>query len=187
MKRFLELLGIHLSKDHQSSERRSFVAGMSGIVVGSAVLGMGSSAPALAAEPDAEAKRKLQPVPLDPAVKDGVGLDSLIPWPKAMMLRPIATHRVKQWYTGEKLSAMVYDADDGLLQFTDLPYDEQVTLLRGTATLISQDGQRHVFHAGDTFIAPKGWTGTWELKGGYRELITFETASLDYAMKKWFG
>jgi uncharacterized cupin superfamily protein len=129
----------------------------------------------------------LQPVSLDKAHAAGRDLEDLVSWPAPMMLRPVATHRIKQWYAGEKLSSMVYDADDGLLQFVDLPYDEQVTVLNGSAILTSADGQRHEFHVGDTFVAPKGWTGTWELKGGYRELITFETQSLNYAMEKWFS
>lgn len=126
-----------------------------------------------------------QPVRLNKAYAEGKELEPLNPWPKAMQLEPVATHRYKTWYAGEKLTAMVYDADDGVLQFTDLPYDEQVCVLNGTAILTSRDGERHVFTRGDVFIAPKGWTGTWELRGGYRELITFETKSLKYAMKKW--
>lgn len=127
----------------------------------------------------------LQPVRLNKAYAEGKDLEPLSPWPKTMQIKTVATHRYKTWYVGEKLSCMVYDADDGLLQFTDLPYDEQVCVLNGTAVLTSQDGERHVFNKGDVFVAPKGWTGTWELKDGYRELITFETSSLDYAMKKW--
>jgi uncharacterized cupin superfamily protein len=131
--------------------------------------------------------KSLQPVRLNPEHLQGKGLESLVPWPAAMQLRPVATHRIVTWYSGEKLSCMVYDADDGLLQFTDLPYDEFVQILNGTATLTSADGTRHVFKTGDYFVAPKGWTGTWELKGGYRELITFETKSLEYAMATWFN
>jgi uncharacterized cupin superfamily protein len=131
--------------------------------------------------------KSLQPVRLNPELLEGKGLEPLVPWPVAMQLRPIATHRLVTWYAGEKLSSMVYDADDGLLQFTDLPYDEFVQILKGSATLTSADGTRHVFKAGDYFVAPKGWTGTWELKDGYRELITFETQSLEYAMATWFN
>jgi hypothetical protein len=55
------------------------------------------------------------------------------------------------------------------------------------AILTSRDGTRLDLVAGDEFVAPKGWTGTWELRDGYRALITFETQSLDCAMKAWFG
>lgn len=128
----------------------------------------------------------LQPVRLSREYMEGKELVSLAPWPAAMQVRPVATHRVVTWYTGEKLTSQVYDADDGLLRFTDIPYDEFVHILNGTAILTSADGTRHVFNAGDCFIAPKGWTGTWELKDGYRELITFETKSLEDAVRSWF-
>ncbi len=129
----------------------------------------------------------LHPVTLDKSFTKGEGLDDLVPWPAHMLLRPLVSHRLKQWYAGEKLSSMVYEADDGMLQFTDLPYDEQCTVLRGRAILTSQDGRRDVYEVGDTFIAPKGWTGTWEFQEGYRESITFETQSLNYAMEAWFA
>jgi uncharacterized cupin superfamily protein len=129
----------------------------------------------------------LRPVKLNGEHIAGRQLQPLGPWPTPMQLRPIATHRVITWYTGEKLTSQVYDADDGLLQFVDLPYDEFVRVLNGTAILTSADGLRQVFEAGDHFIVPKGWTGTWELKNGYRELIVFETKSLEHAVATWFG
>lgn len=129
---------------------------------------------------------KLRPVRLDRKYLEGKDIPELAPWPASMQLRPLKTHRTIEWYTGEKLSCMVYDADDGLLKFTDLPYDEHVVLLSGTATLTSLDGTVEVFNKGDVFIAPKGWSGTWELADNYRELICFETQSLAAAMKAWF-
>lgn len=139
-------------------------------------------------EPQAEAAAGLlHPVRLASEHLEGKGLETLVPWPAEMQLVPLVSHRVIQWYTGPKLSCMVYDADDGLLKFTDLPYDEHVVVLNGTATLTSLDGKVEVFNKGDVFVAPKGWCGTWQLSGQYRELICFETESLDYAMNKWFG
>jgi uncharacterized cupin superfamily protein len=131
--------------------------------------------------------KSLQPVRLNRAQLEGQGLAPLAPWPEKMQLRPVASHRLLTWYAGEKLTSMIYDADDGLLQFTDLPYDELVQILKGSAILTSSDGTRHVFETGDHFVAPKGWTGTWELKDSYQELVTFETKSLEYAMSAWFN
>jgi uncharacterized cupin superfamily protein len=177
-----------------NEERRAFIAkAMATMVVTAGLAGCSK-----AAEPGAEAAAssaaavpkidpaKLRPVRLDPKYLDGKDIPTLAPWPAAMQLRPVKTHRTIEWYTGEKLSCMVYDADDGLLKFTDLPYDEQVVLLSGTATLTSLDGSVEVFNKGDVFIAPKGWSGTWQLANNYRELICFETQSLAYAMKTWF-
>lgn len=108
------------------------------------------------------------------------------PWPAEMLPRPMKSHRVVVWYTGGDLTSMVYESDDGTVQFSDLPYDEQVTVLRGRALLTSADGQTDVFTAGDVFVAPKGWSGSWEMSGGYRELICFHTAAIDNASKMWW-
>ena len=108
------------------------------------------------------------------------------PWPATMLPRPMRSHRTVVWYTGEELTCMVYDSDDGVISFTDLPYDEHVYVLNGQAVLTSDDGRTDVFTKGDAFVAPKGWTGTWEMRGGYRELICFETRSISDAAKKWW-
>jgi EutQ-like cupin domain len=73
-----------------------------------------------------------------------------------------------------------------VISFTDLPYDEHVYVLNGQAVLTSDDGRTDVFTKGDAFVAPKGWTGTWEMRGGYRELICFETRSINDTAKKWW-
>ena len=126
-----------------------------------------------------------EPVALDDATRRGSALEAMAPWPEAMQVRPIASHRLRTWFEGEKLTSMVYDADDGVLRFDDLPYDEQVCLLAGTAVLTTDGGSAQTFTAGDVFVVPKGWSGTWELRDGYRELITFECESIAYAMKRW--
>lgn len=129
----------------------------------------------------------IQPVRLKKEFADGTAHEALDPWPDAMQVIAVPSHRAVTWFSGEKLTSMVYDAEDGIIQFTDLPYDEHVTIWAGKAILTSQDGQRYHFAAGDSFMMPKGWSGTWEFQEGYRELITFETKSIDLAMAMWFG
>ncbi len=173
-----------------NEERRAFItAAMTALAVSGSLAGCAS--PAKSSEVDGAAapvpaKANLHPVRLDRKYLEGRDIPDLSPWPEAMQLRPVATHRVIEWYTGEKLSCMVYDADDGVLKFTDLPYDEHVVILSGKATLTSIDGTVEVFEKGDVFVAPLGWTGTWELADNYRELICFETQSLANAMQAWF-
>lgn len=133
-----------------------------------------------------EAVRPLHPVRLGSGEQLAVAMVPSPPWPAEMLPRPMKSHRVVVWYTGEDLTAMVYESDDGTVEFTNLPYDEQVTVLSGQARLTSADGQTGLFVAGDTFVAPKGWSGTWDMSGGYRELITFHTASIDNASKMWW-
>lgn len=116
----------------------------------------------------------------------GQGLEAFDPWPAAMQVRPVGRHAIKVWYTGRYLTSMIYQVDEGILRFTDLPYDEHVCVLSGGAVLTSGDGKRHQFTAGDVFVVPKGWSGTWEFLPGYRELVTFETQSVEAAMREWF-
>lgn len=129
----------------------------------------------------------LHPVRLKPEYKAGEGLEPMPPWPAHMQpRRPSRTHTFVQWYAGDKLTCMVYESDGGIVQFTNLPYDEQVVILAGKAVLTSADGRQDVFEQGDIFVAPLGWTGTWEMSEGYRELICFESQSIGDASKHWF-
>jgi uncharacterized cupin superfamily protein len=174
-----------------NEERRNFITTVMAAMAATATMAGCAKAAESAGEVSASTaksvnKSKLRPVRLDRKYMEGNEIPELAPWPAAMQVRPVKTHRVVEWYTGEKLSCMVYDADDGVLKFTDLPYDEHVVILSGTATLTSLDGTKEVFNKGDVFVAPFGWSGTWELANNYRELICFETQSLVGAMKKWF-
>lgn len=117
---------------------------------------------------------------------EGQNLPPMAVWPAEMMPRPMTSNRNKVWYAGKDLMAMVYESDDGSVAFTDLPYDEHVQILNGKAVLTSEDGRVDVFEKGDIFVAPKGWTGTWEMLDGYRELICFHTASIQEAAKVWW-
>lgn len=126
------------------------------------------------------------PIHLSPRHLQGEDIPPMDMWPAEMMPRPIDSNRNLVWYAGTDLICCVYESDDGSVSFTDLPYDEHVHLLQGQAVLTSADGERVVYNAGDVFIAPKGWTGVWEMSGGYRELICFHTKSLLAAAAVWW-
>jgi uncharacterized cupin superfamily protein len=128
----------------------------------------------LAGRGAAEPGKVLHPVALSKDVLAGKGLIDFDPWPKAMQIKPIKSHRSISWFVGETLTSIIYEADDGLLTFTDLPYEEHVRILHGRAILTSVDGHRQIFDPGDDFIVPKGWSGTWQLSGQYREIATFD-------------
>ena len=147
---------------------------------------LGSSLVSVAAFADGNTKA-LQPVRLSESYKDGKRLETLPPWPKSMIIRPLTSHGYVDWYVGSDLTCMIYQASDGVLRLTNTTYDERSRVLHGTAILTSVDGQVHVFHVGDTFVVPKGWSGTWEFKGGYREELAFYTKTLNGAMKSLFN
>ena len=45
------------------------------------------------------------------------------------------------------------------------------------------DGQVQEFVAADSLMVPKGFTGTWQMLGNYRELIVVERESYENASK----
>jgi uncharacterized cupin superfamily protein len=129
----------------------------------------------------------LELVRLPSQVASGEALDEFEPWPESMQVQRVGRHAVKVWFSGELLTAMVYQADEGTLRFVSIPYDEHVYILQGSAVLVTDGGQAHEFGAGDAFVVPKGWSGTWQFLKGYRELVVFETRSVGGAMHDWFG
>jgi len=65
----------------------------------------------------------------------------------------------------------------GLWDTTDmhtrpLPFgrNELMHLLEGEVTLTNGDGERHTFHAGQTFLVPKGISYQWDSKGYVRKV-----------------
>jgi uncharacterized cupin superfamily protein len=54
------------------------------------------------------------------------------------------------------------------------PYDEYVRVLQGSVVLTSSEGERQSYEAGDAFLVPVGWTGTWEMPTRFRELIIID-------------
>ncbi len=60
-------------------------------------------------------------------------------------------------------------------------YDEFVTVLSGKAILTPAGGVPQEFITGDSFVIPKGFHGTWQMFGNYRELIVVERQAYEEA------
>ena len=73
----------------------------------------------------------------------------------------VESHRFDSLFAGQ-LVVSIYEGDDGLLKLKDYPFDEFVHVLHGRAILTADDGAPQTFKAGDTFVVPKGFTGTGE-------------------------
>ncbi len=113
------------------------------------------------------------------------GKTKLMPeWPPEILKQGVESHRSHDFFSGQ-LVTMVYDADDGLLHFVDYPFDEFVHVLNGTAVLTDDGGSPQEFNVNDNFIVPKGFTGTWEMRGNFRELIVIEANAMAEGMKKF--
>ena len=76
-------------------------------------------------------------------------------------------------YAGEELRAVIFASTPATTDHRDRPleYDEFVLVLNGKLILTEQNGTSQAFTPGDVVILPKGYTGTWEMQGNYRELV----------------
>ena len=61
------------------------------------------------------------------------------------------------------------------------PVDEFVLILNGKLILTDANGKVQEFIAGDSLMVPKGFSGTWQMLGNYRELIVVDRGSYENA------
>lgn len=67
----------------------------------------------------------------------------------------------------------------GVLEF-EFTYDEVCVLLQGHVRLTDHTGYTAEFKAGETFVIPKGFKGTWEtLEPVRKHYIIFDRSELD--------
>jgi uncharacterized cupin superfamily protein len=69
------------------------------------------------------------------------------------------------------LTTGIFEGGPGFLLMKDWPQDEVVTLLSGHLVITSTAGNRSMFGPGDSFVVPKGFSGTWEMKTKMREVF----------------
>jgi len=124
----------------------------------------------------ADDAKSIRAVKLDPEVLAGLGLDAQEPYmdPEDVLdgnHRP----RGKIPYYGEQLVVEIYEDDPATMRFDEpFIYDEFVMILSGKLILTGTDSSPQEFTAGDSFVIPKGFTGTYQMLGNYRELIVIE-------------
>jgi uncharacterized cupin superfamily protein len=117
------------------------------------------------------AKAEVDVLPLNPASLREIALESIPPWPKEMVLSGTNQHWQKVLHEGEFVVAL-YEAMPAVIDIPEpYPYDEYVRVLEGSVVLTSSEGERQSYEAGDAFLVPVGWTGTWEMPNRFRELI----------------
>lgn len=116
----------------------------------------------------------VSPLRLDRDLLSGNGLES-VPW--------FDNSVEAKWnflFTGKELSVSVFESiltkdnahkGSSKSRVRDFPFDEFVLVLSGKSVLTDLSGKSQTFVAGDSFIVPKGFSGTWESFGVYRELI----------------
>ena len=102
-------------------------------------------------------------------------LNSIPPWPAEMVLKGTNEHWQKVIHQGDFV-VTIYEAQPALIDISfPYPYDESVLVLEGEVTLSATDGEKRTYRAGDSFVVPKGFTGTWDMPVKFREMIIIET------------
>ncbi len=102
-------------------------------------------------------------------------LNSIPPWPSEMVLKGTNEHWQKVIHQGDFV-VTIYEAQPALIDISfPYPYDEFVLVLEGEVTLSATDGEKRTYRAGDSFVVPKGFTGTWDMPVKFREMIIIET------------
>lgn len=105
----------------------------------------------------------------------GKGLGEFAPWPKEMVLAGTSEHTLSELFSGEFVVG-VYQAKPITLDISSpWPFDELVMVLSGELRLkVTGAAQAQSFPAGSHVIVPRGFTGTWEMAGDYREMWIVE-------------
>ncbi len=113
------------------------------------------------------------PIRLNADMISGIGIETT-PWEDKTRLA-----KWSQLFTGTELSVSVFESSPKTLgsagnskhRVKSYPYDQFVLVLSGKSILTDTAGKAQIFTAGDLFVVPRGFTGTWEEIGVYRELI----------------
>lgn len=71
----------------------------------------------------------------------------------------------------EKLGVKLWESGPGALVVggDGYPHDEYCLVLQGQVEITNEGGRTVKFGPGDTFVIPKGWRGTWDMKTRFRK------------------
>ena len=120
------------------------------------------------------------PVRLNREMLSGIGIETA-PWDDESR-----SAKWSQLFTGKELSVSVFEStpkkgvenEHSKYRVKSYPYDQFVLVLNGKSILTDEAGNAQTFVAGDTFVMPRGFSGTWEEFGVYRELIVVEEEAM---------
>lgn len=101
------------------------------------------------------------PYPLDKSVLSGVGLQKI-----DLKEEPGKAFYQKRLYQGEDISIYVVSTETWNNDFKNFGFDEFIYMFHGEAVVKPRKGKTQLFHSGDHFFAPKGYSGEWEIRAG---------------------
>jgi uncharacterized cupin superfamily protein len=124
-------------------------------------------------QPGSSAEEGGSPVRMDPDHMAGLGLT---PIPNDgfvdILVEGELEFEIARLFSGVDMLAVVVESTPAKTDHRNRPleYDEFVLVLNGKLVLTEQNGAAHAFTPGEALVVPKGYTGTWEQQGTYREL-----------------
>lgn len=123
----------------------------------------------------AESMSNPAPMRLPQDKLEGKGLGEFAPWPSSMIISGESRHSLSELFNGE-IVVGVYQSEPIKLNIsTPWPFDELVMVQQGELQLhATGSDQPEIYPAGSMVIVPKGYTGTWEMLGDYREVWVVE-------------
>jgi uncharacterized cupin superfamily protein len=114
---------------------------------------------------------KVSPLRLEPTKTAYSEMNAdMPPWPQEDIVSGVSEHRYKTLYSGD-IEVAIYEAKPMILRLKNYPIDEFVTIVSGTLILTAEGGSPQQFGVGESVLVPKGFTGTWEMQGNFREMI----------------
>jgi uncharacterized cupin superfamily protein len=126
--------------------------------------------------PDAAtAAKEHTPVRIDRDKLAGVGLEEYPAMPAEVMLAGGAGRRGEVFFVGKELAVGVWEADASTIAITEpLDYDEFMIILSGKLILTDEQGTATEYSAGDSVVVPKGFVGTRQMLGNFRDIYVME-------------
>ncbi|MEO1514929.1 MAG: cupin domain-containing protein [Bacteroidota bacterium] len=121
----------------------------------------------------------IAPILLDKSVLSGVGLKKI-----DLKNEPEKDFHQKRLYQGEDISVYVVSTESWNNKMENFGFDEFIYMYHGEAIVKPEQGKTQLFHSGDYFFAPRGYTGEWEIKVGshlHYELSVITTKRADSA------
>ncbi len=143
-----------------------------GLATGIAAGGLFDLRSAVSLRPAAAADNagpRIVPIPLNTPLTDNLVYPPQVPVGDFDGAYKEATVYRSDIHAGNQVA--FWESGAGALRSYKYPIDEFIHVLEGSVVTTELDGTKHEFHAGDTFVLPKGWAGLWDMKTRFKKII----------------
>ena len=102
---------------------------------------------------------------INPQGKDGKGLEQIEHDLSDIAMEGATSPQTHNAFTSPdgKFTVNIWACDPGTLQIRDLAIDEACFLIKGEVHLTDMYDKKTIYKAGDAFLLPKGFCGTWHM------------------------